>query len=309
MTMNSARSTTSPTTLGAAVPQPYATVQRVVRVGGADRSRRTRSVDDAFPCAADMPGAEDMPMPGYHDDRRWGLSGELLGFTLPRRHITHLDSPATSSGTARCTTGVPLDLVDAATGLAGRAVTAAAERDRHAWRPARHRDDPRCDWLEPGQAVFPDGSRRRPSVDRVCGSSRAMRYSCVPATAGIATRPECLDDTAYMTQAGWHASCLPWLHEREVALIGADTPQDVEPTGYDDVLMPVHTVASSRWVCGCSTTATWKLRDDDRRARPVGLPSRSRAGPLRRHVRQPGQPDRHILTTGEQEQRCSIPAS
>jgi kynurenine formamidase len=26
------------------------------------------------------------------------------------------------------------------------------------------------------------------------------------------------------TQAGWHASCLPWLHEREVALIGADTP-------------------------------------------------------------------------------------
>jgi len=27
------------------------------------------------------------------------------------------------------------------------------------------------------------------------------------------------------TQAGWHASCLPWLHEREVALIGADTPR------------------------------------------------------------------------------------
>jgi hypothetical protein len=25
--------------------------------------------------------------------------------------------------------------------------------------------------------------------------------------------------TAGVTQAGWHASCLPWLHEREVALI------------------------------------------------------------------------------------------
>ena len=44
------------------------------------------------------------------------------------------------------------------------------------------------------------------------------------------------------TQAGWHASCLPWLHERGVALIGADTPQDVQPSGYDDVLMPVHAV-------------------------------------------------------------------
>jgi len=44
-------------------------------------------------------------------------------------------------------------------------------------------------------------------------------------------------------QAGWHASCLPWLHEREVALIGADTPQDVQPSGYDEVLMPVHAVS------------------------------------------------------------------
>jgi hypothetical protein len=31
----------------------------------------------------------------------------------------------------------------------------------------------------------------------------------------------------------WHASCLPWLREREVALIGADTPQDVQPSGYE----------------------------------------------------------------------------
>src|SRR6185436_18210160 len=45
------------------------------------------------------------------------------------------------------------------------------------------------------------------------------------------------------TQAGWHASCLPWLHERQVALIGADTPQEVQPSGYEDVLMPVHAVS------------------------------------------------------------------
>jgi hypothetical protein len=35
----------------------------------------------------------------------------------------------------------------------------------------------------------------------------------------------------------------------------------------------------------------------------VGLPPRSRAGPLRRHLRQPGQPDRHILTA-VQRGRC-----
>jgi hypothetical protein len=26
------------------------------------------------PCAADMPGAENMPVPGFHADRRWGRS-------------------------------------------------------------------------------------------------------------------------------------------------------------------------------------------------------------------------------------------
>jgi kynurenine formamidase len=66
------------------------------------------------------------------------------------------------------------------------------------------------------------------------------------------------------TQAGWHASCLPWLHEREVALIGADTPQDVQPSGYEDVLMPVHAVslvAMGLWLLDncdlevCATTA------------------------------------------------------
>jgi kynurenine formamidase len=67
-----------------------------------------------------------------------------------------------------------------------------------------------------------------------------------------------------VTQAGWHASCLPWLHEREVALIGADTPQDVQPSGYEAVLMPVHAVslvAMGLWLLDncdlevCATTA------------------------------------------------------
>jgi hypothetical protein len=34
------------------------------------------------PCAADMPGAENMQVPGFHDDRRWGFSSEQLGITF-----------------------------------------------------------------------------------------------------------------------------------------------------------------------------------------------------------------------------------
>jgi kynurenine formamidase len=42
--------------------------------------------------------------------------------------------------------------------------------------------------------------------------------------------------------AGLHASCLPWLHEREVALLGSDGVSDVHPSHVVDVRLPIHTV-------------------------------------------------------------------
>jgi hypothetical protein len=45
------------------------------------------------PCAADMPGAEDMPVPGFRNDRRWGFSSERLGITFHGNTLTHVDSP------------------------------------------------------------------------------------------------------------------------------------------------------------------------------------------------------------------------
>jgi kynurenine formamidase len=44
--------------------------------------------------------------------------------------------------------------------------------------------------------------------------------------------------------AGLHASCLPWLKKRDVALIGSDLATDVMPSGVDGFELPVH------WVCG-----------------------------------------------------------
>jgi len=43
--------------------------------------------------------------------------------------------------------------------------------------------------------------------------------------------------------AGLHASCLPWLKERGVAVVGSDLALDVLPSGVDGFEMPVH------WVC------------------------------------------------------------
>ena len=75
----------------------------------------------------------------------------------------------------------------------------------------------------------------------MCAAARSR--SCAPGTADVAAGalgPLPVD----AGQAGWHASCLPWLHEREVAVIASDTAQDVIPTGYEgtDLGLPVHSV-------------------------------------------------------------------
>lgn len=42
--------------------------------------------------------------------------------------------------------------------------------------------------------------------------------------------------------AGLHASCLPWLHRREIAVLGGDGVSDCHPSGIEGVRLPIHTV-------------------------------------------------------------------
>jgi kynurenine formamidase len=246
-----------------------------VRLAAARAVRHGRSVSCAWevavpedmkrstttcPCAADMPGAEDMPVPGFRDDRRWGFSSERLGITFHGNTVTHVDSPCHIFWDGTMYNGRSHALVGAATGSAWAAVTAAANGiiTRGVLLDiAGARDVP---WLEPGQGVFPgdlEEAERRQGVRVRSGDAVLLRtgYGRVRHEAGAASG---------FTQAGWHASCLPWLHERDVALIGADTPQDVQPSGYEDVLMPVHAVslvAMGLWLLDncdlevCATTA------------------------------------------------------
>lgn len=40
--------------------------------------------------------------------------------------------------------------------------------------------------------------------------------------------------------AGLHASCLTWLHERRIAVLGSDGVSDVRPSGISDLALPIH---------------------------------------------------------------------
>jgi len=40
--------------------------------------------------------------------------------------------------------------------------------------------------------------------------------------------------------AGFHASCVPWLHKRDVAMVGSDAASDASPSGIEGVSQPIH---------------------------------------------------------------------
>ncbi len=50
------------------------------------------------------------------------------------------------------------------------------------------------------------------------------------------------DPTKWHKMSGWHPACMPWLHERGVALIGCDYPQEAWPPVYPKSGASVHSL-------------------------------------------------------------------
>jgi kynurenine formamidase len=100
----------------------------------------------------------------------------------------------------------------------------------------------KLEWLEPGDHILPsdlDAAEKDHHITVEEGdvllirTGRAKRRSAKrgwePPQAG-----------GFLSMPGLDASCLPWLHERKVAVLGCDGVSDVFPSGYDDILLPIH---------------------------------------------------------------------
>lgn len=99
------------------------------------------------------------------------------------------------------------------------------------------------DWLDRGHAVTPEelaAAEKREGVRVRAGDALLIHTGNVAAI--LNEGPDGSGLSAH--QAGLHASCLPFLRERDVALLGNDGVQDVQPSGFGrDLLRPIHTVA------------------------------------------------------------------
>ena len=97
------------------------------------------------------------------------------------------------------------------------------------------------DWLEPGERITAADltaaeARQHVRVEEgdtlIVATGRDAREAALgawnPSDAGL---------------AGLYADCLPWLHERGVAVLGCDGVSDAMPSGVDGWPMPMHQIA------------------------------------------------------------------
>lgn len=98
------------------------------------------------------------------------------------------------------------------------------------------------DWLEPGYAILPEeleAAEARQGVDVRPGDVLIVHTGHV--AYKLATDP---GDPRVALQAGLSAACLPFLRERDIAAIGSDAIQDVQPSGFAsmDLFRPIHAI-------------------------------------------------------------------
>jgi kynurenine formamidase len=97
------------------------------------------------------------------------------------------------------------------------------------------------EWLEPGEAIYPADLE----AAEKSGNFRVEEGDILFVRTGRHVRQKAQGPWNSFKEglAGLGAACLPWLHERKVALLGCDGVSDVLPSGFPKITMPIHTVA------------------------------------------------------------------
>ncbi|HEV7710452.1 MAG TPA: cyclase family protein [Asanoa sp.] len=178
--------------------------------------------------------------PHGNPDNRMNGALEYLGYVFHGYSVTHLDALSHVFWDRKMYNGVPAELVSSSHGATAHDVTAVKGGvitrgilvDVAAFRGV--------DWLEPGDPVTATEVRAVLAAQ----GSEVREGDALLLRTGYGKRRALRgpDDVRALGRAGWHASCAPLFHELGVALIGADTAQDVVPSGYDSVVIPVHTL-------------------------------------------------------------------
>ena len=171
---------------------------------------------------------------------RAGGAQEFIGMVFHGLDVTHLDSLAHIFWDGKMYGGVPASMVSDRQGalmhdvlaVSNGVVTRGVLLD-----VARLRG---VDVLAADDHVFPedlDAAAEAAGITVGPGDVVLMRTG-----EGGARRAAGKGYNPNMPRSGFQAACLPWIHERGVAMLASDVAQDPTPSGYRTVHMPIHMV-------------------------------------------------------------------
>ena len=223
--------------------QAAATVTEGISVSCAWDIETTRQPDQAMGTPTRFmigtgEGLNDPDRPGGVS--RWGGAMEHIGLVFHGFSVTHLDGLSHIFWEGKMYNGIPAAKVTAAQGATHHGITALSQGVVSRGVLLDVARSKGVNWLEPGYGVGPedlDAAAAAQGVTIEPGDIVLLRTGYGRKKREVGR--EALPGAGF---PGWHASALPWIHEKSVAVIGADTAQDAAPSGYPKLALPVHLV-------------------------------------------------------------------
>lgn len=174
-------------------------------------------------------------------DEGLGIAADWLGLAFHGYSVTHLDALSHLFWDKKGYNGRPASDVSTVSGAATGSVEVAGDGIVTRGVLLDLAGARGQEWLDPGEAITPadlEQAEREQGVTLGTGDLLLVRTGRdTRRTAKGPIHPD------HEGAAGLHHSCMPYLHEREIAVLGSDSVTDVLPSGVVGFEMPVHTVA------------------------------------------------------------------
>lgn len=165
-------------------------------------------------------------------------ASDFIGMVFHGLTFTHVDSLGHFFRDGLAYNGVPAAQVNTRQGATVHSVDAA--KDGVVTRGILA-DIPRIRnvaWLEPGEPVYREDLE---AAERAAGLRLGPGDALMVRTGSFKRRLE-VGPFDELTRPGLHVNCIPFLHERGVSVLGTDAGGDVIPSGYPNLLHPIHQI-------------------------------------------------------------------